>query len=63
VLDDVVDALGERGAAIMDAMVSPITGTGGNVEFLVHARTAPARAPVPVDLGTVVDDAAARARH
>jgi 23S rRNA (cytidine1920-2'-O)/16S rRNA (cytidine1409-2'-O)-methyltransferase len=63
VLDDVVDALGERGAAIMDAMVSPTTGTGGNVEFLVHARTAPARAPGPVDFGTVVDDAVARARH
>jgi len=63
VLDDVVDALNERGAAIMDAMVSPITGTGGNVEFLVHVRTAPARAPGPVDLGTVVDDAVARARR
>jgi 23S rRNA (cytidine1920-2'-O)/16S rRNA (cytidine1409-2'-O)-methyltransferase len=63
VLDDVVDALGERGAAIMDAMVSPITGTGGNVEFLVHARTAPAHAPGPVDLGTVVDDAVGRARR
>jgi 23S rRNA (cytidine1920-2'-O)/16S rRNA (cytidine1409-2'-O)-methyltransferase len=63
VLDDVLDALNERGAAIMDAMVSPITGTGGNVEFLVHARTAPARAPGPVDLGTVVDDAVARARR
>ena len=61
VLDDVLDALNERGAAIMDAMVSPITGTGGNVEFLVHARTAPARAPGPVDLGPVVDDAVARA--
>jgi 23S rRNA (cytidine1920-2'-O)/16S rRNA (cytidine1409-2'-O)-methyltransferase len=63
VLDDVVDALSERRAAIMDAMVSPITGTGGNVEFLVHARTAPAHGPGPVDLGTVVDDAVARARH
>jgi len=63
VLDEVVDALGERGAAIMDAMVSPITGSGGNVEFLVHARTAPAHAPGPVDLGTVVDDAVARARR
>ena len=63
VLDDVLDALNERGAAIMDAMVSPITGTGGNVEFLVHARTAPARAPGPVDLGTLVDDAVARARR
>ncbi len=26
----------DAGAAIMDAMVSPITGAGGNVEFFVH---------------------------
>lgn len=37
VLDDVVAALEERGAAIMGAMVSPITGADGNVEFLLHA--------------------------
>ncbi|HEX4868300.1 MAG TPA: TlyA family RNA methyltransferase [Acidimicrobiales bacterium] len=37
VLDEVVAALAERGAAIMGAMVSPITGADGNVEFLLHA--------------------------
>lgn len=31
-------AFEERGAAIMDVMVSPITGGDGNVEFLLHAR-------------------------
>ena len=31
-------ALAAAGAAIMGVMVSPITGSDGNVEFLVHAR-------------------------
>jgi 23S rRNA (cytidine1920-2'-O)/16S rRNA (cytidine1409-2'-O)-methyltransferase len=60
VLEEVVVALGGYGAAIMGAMPSPITGAGGNVEFLVHARAAPAD-PSPFDLAAVVD-AAARAR-
>ncbi|MEZ5244662.1 MAG: TlyA family RNA methyltransferase [Acidimicrobiales bacterium] len=37
-LTEVCIALQERGAAIMGAMTSPITGGDGNVEFLVHAR-------------------------
>jgi 23S rRNA (cytidine1920-2'-O)/16S rRNA (cytidine1409-2'-O)-methyltransferase len=41
VLDEVVIALRATGAAIMGAMVSPLTGADGNVEFLVHARAAP----------------------
>jgi 23S rRNA (cytidine1920-2'-O)/16S rRNA (cytidine1409-2'-O)-methyltransferase len=61
VLEDVLDALDGRGAAIMDAMVSPITGTGGNVEFLVHARTRPGAARRPRRPRPVVDDAVARA--
>lgn len=61
-LDDVGAAITARGGAIMGAMVSPITGAEGNVEFLVHARTAPAAAPEPpVDLAAVVAEAAARA--
>ena len=44
VLTDVVAALVGLRAAIMDAMVSPLTGADGNVEFLIHARTAPADA-------------------
>ncbi len=37
-LEEVSTALEDRGAAIMGAMASPITGGDGNVEFLVHAR-------------------------
>jgi 23S rRNA (cytidine1920-2'-O)/16S rRNA (cytidine1409-2'-O)-methyltransferase len=42
VLDEVLIALRAAGAAIMGAMVSPLTGADGNVEFLVHARAATA---------------------
>jgi 23S rRNA (cytidine1920-2'-O)/16S rRNA (cytidine1409-2'-O)-methyltransferase len=61
-LEGVSDALRGRGAAIMGVMVSPITGTEGNVEFLLHARTAPATPPGLVDLDAAVDDAAGRLR-
>lgn len=33
-------ALERAGAAIMGGMVSPLRGTGGNVEFLLHGRVA-----------------------
>ncbi len=36
-LGDVSGALERRGAAIMGAMVSPLRGSDGNVEFLLHA--------------------------
>ena len=42
VLDEVMIALRATRAAIMGAMVSPLTGADGNVEFLVHARAATA---------------------
>lgn len=35
------DPIGGAGAAIMDAMVSPLRGTDGNVEFLLHLRRVP----------------------
>lgn len=38
VLQEVCTALSERGATIMGAMVSPITGSDGNVEFVVVGR-------------------------
>ncbi|MGZ4705691.1 MAG: TlyA family RNA methyltransferase [Acidimicrobiales bacterium] len=41
VLDEVTSACEARGATIMGVMASPITGTDGNVEFLVHARLEP----------------------
>jgi len=59
VLEEIVRAVEGHAAAIMGVMVSPITGADGNVEFLVHARTEPAAPPGPVDLGAVVDEAAA----
>ena len=44
----------------MGAMVSPLTGADGNVEFLLHARTAPpdrSTAGPAVDLAAVVAEA------
>jgi 23S rRNA (cytidine1920-2'-O)/16S rRNA (cytidine1409-2'-O)-methyltransferase len=37
-LEGVTSALHSAGTGIMGAMVSPLTGPAGNVEFLVHAR-------------------------
>jgi 23S rRNA (cytidine1920-2'-O)/16S rRNA (cytidine1409-2'-O)-methyltransferase len=53
-----VSAFDERGATIMGAMVSPITGTDGNVEFLVHARRGATRSADPVELADRAIDAA-----
>ena len=62
VLGVVKGAVIDHGAVIMGAMVSPLTGADGNVEFLLWARTAtPGEAPRPiVDLDAVVDEAVAR---
>jgi 23S rRNA (cytidine1920-2'-O)/16S rRNA (cytidine1409-2'-O)-methyltransferase len=57
VLDEVRSAAAEVGASMMGAMVSPLTGAEGNVEFLVRLQAghgAPA-----VDLDAVVADAIA----
>jgi len=63
VLEEVCSSFRRAGAVMMGAMVSPLTGAHGNVEFLVHAL-AHARAhrsePV-IDLGAVVAHAAAGA--
>lgn len=49
VLADVLVAISDAGAAIMDGMCSPLRGAEGNVEFLLHAR--PNRSAVaPPDL-------------
>jgi len=45
-LAEVAGALAEAGTDIIGAMPSPITGSAGNVEFLVYARTPPAGRPV-----------------
>jgi 23S rRNA (cytidine1920-2'-O)/16S rRNA (cytidine1409-2'-O)-methyltransferase len=47
VLDEVSAALEDLGTAIMGLMASPLTGADGNVEFLLHARTAPAQPDAP----------------
>lgn len=46
VLTEISGALIERRAAIMGAMVSPLTGTDGNVEFIVMGRFDGSDAPV-----------------
>ncbi len=55
VLEEVAATLARLGAAIMGAMASPLTGADGNVEFLLHARTAPAE---PMTLVAALLDAA-----
>jgi 23S rRNA (cytidine1920-2'-O)/16S rRNA (cytidine1409-2'-O)-methyltransferase len=62
VLEEVSAALTELGAAIMGAMASPLTGADGNVEFLLHARTAPAPPTAPLDglIDRALDEAGAR---
>ena len=59
VLADVCSALAGHGAAMMGAMVSPLTGADGNVEFLVHLRAHHPGPGAPVDLDAVVADACA----
>jgi 23S rRNA (cytidine1920-2'-O)/16S rRNA (cytidine1409-2'-O)-methyltransferase len=58
-LDGVRGAMAEAGAAMMGAMVSPLKGADGNVEFLVHLRAHTSAAP-GVDIAAVVAEAVAR---
>ena len=60
VLNRVACAVRDLGAAIMGAMVSPITGTEGNVEFLLHVRAAPGTGVSSPDLASVVAEATTR---
>ena len=68
VLAQVLSALDARGATIMGLMASPITGSDGNVEFVLHARPDP-DGPDPDDvaaaesgrLAALVDAAVAEA--
>jgi 23S rRNA (cytidine1920-2'-O)/16S rRNA (cytidine1409-2'-O)-methyltransferase len=64
VLEEVAVAVEETGAAIMDAMASPLTGASGNVEFLLHVVAPGGTVAEPaarVDLDAVV--AVAERRH
>ena len=56
VLTSVLSASQERGATIMGVMASPITGTDGNVEFLVHLCLGPSDRR-PIDLASSVEGA------
>jgi 23S rRNA (cytidine1920-2'-O)/16S rRNA (cytidine1409-2'-O)-methyltransferase len=56
-LVDVAGALGAAGTGIMGAMPSPLRGSSGNVEFLLHARRG---AESSVDLDALVDGVIAR---
>ena len=66
VLGEVVSAFVSQGTAIMGAMVSPVRGTAGNVEFALHLRRVD-RSPVPESaldgpaLSTLVEDVVAEA--
>jgi 23S rRNA (cytidine1920-2'-O)/16S rRNA (cytidine1409-2'-O)-methyltransferase len=61
VLEDVHRAAAEVASAMMGAMVSPLTGAEGNVEFLVHvvAGEVDASGAPKLDLDGVVADAVA----
>lgn len=59
VLEDVRSALEHHGAAMIGAMVSPLLGARGNVEFLAHLR-AHAESEDPPDLARVVVEAGSR---
>ena len=58
VLEEVRSAALAQGASMMEAMVSPLTGADGNVEFLVRLQAGPGAHDV--DLDAVVADATAR---
>jgi len=56
VLAQARSALEGHGAAMMDAMVSPLTGAAGNVEFLAHLRAHAGRGHAPpVDFAALVN--------
>lgn len=57
VLGEVAGTLDDLGAAIMGAMVSPLTGADGNVEFLFHARRGASGADVAPLLEAAVAEA------
>ncbi len=66
-LAEVSGALDAAGAVIMGVMPSPITGSAGNIEFLIHARTpggpVVGGAGAALELGAMVDGAVAEAHR
>jgi 23S rRNA (cytidine1920-2'-O)/16S rRNA (cytidine1409-2'-O)-methyltransferase len=61
VLEEVRSALAEHDLVMMEAMVSPLTGADGNVEFLAHVR--PHAAPVALDFDALVRQVAPAREH
>jgi 23S rRNA (cytidine1920-2'-O)/16S rRNA (cytidine1409-2'-O)-methyltransferase len=61
VLDEVHAAYRAVGAVMMEGMASPLRGADGNVEFLVHARTATdaETAEPTIDLDAMIEEAEA----
>ena len=56
-LESVASAFSAHGAAMMDLMVSPLTGADGNVEFLAHLQAQCSAGTFP-DITAVVSEAA-----
>jgi 23S rRNA (cytidine1920-2'-O)/16S rRNA (cytidine1409-2'-O)-methyltransferase len=56
VLEEIISAIDQSGARSCGGMASPLPGSEGNVEFLLHARAHLGWAPAQVDLGAVVDE-------
>lgn len=61
VLREVIDALIDRGATIMDTMVSPLRGAEGNVEFFVHALATEDASTSADSVVALIDGAVGRA--
>jgi 23S rRNA (cytidine1920-2'-O)/16S rRNA (cytidine1409-2'-O)-methyltransferase len=61
VLRTVTRAATDQGIAVAGLMPSPIRGTEGNVEFLLHGRVATGDGPAPADLDAAVDAVVAEA--
>jgi 23S rRNA (cytidine1920-2'-O)/16S rRNA (cytidine1409-2'-O)-methyltransferase len=49
VLGEVTGTFAAAGADVIDVMPSPITGSAGNIEFILHARTPAGSAPTRTD--------------
>jgi 23S rRNA (cytidine1920-2'-O)/16S rRNA (cytidine1409-2'-O)-methyltransferase len=64
-ITEVAGALADAGAEVLGVMPSPITGSAGNIEFLVHARTPSAGSSAPIgavpDIDGLVERAVAEA--
>lgn len=55
VLDEVLTMIYQLGYTILDVSFSPITGSGGNIEFLVHLSNEPSQSQShSIDVETVV---------